>query len=525
MHYSTNFVSAEFKVGKKPKPDSRPRPPLKTLWHSGLAQTNTKLQLQLQAINKSKLARPSSGTDLTDENNGAAFNSGKMWQNRLSALHPESGSTKMENLTSQIPQANVPSRHLNVVCEPKPAPGAQTNPSADLYRKVRPDKEPQVKWSDVLVEHQVERVEALDELQSGLEALVEAEEGLANLSSEEPEHDALAPHWRGKRLILRTLSTFKNVLTTQRWRQPPIKISLEDGRHPQMELDIGLCLDNFCSIITANANNFTREALTVDIYFGLVDKNEKVFSYSQQSHHLMPGRQDLYIENIKSWGFVTKNPELYLPGGRLNIVCQVTIVEKQFQQLKKLIIGPQQDQVEIAHQLFRDFSSASSRKEFCDFILTSGKTKFPCHRFVLISRSQVLSAMLATRHAIGMETKELDLSQYPPETLGKFVEFMYSNRLDSYNSIELMEIAEAFGVLGLKWLCEKALSKELDLSNCVRYLYEANRFKAEFLEGKAAGVIINNLSKIIKTDDWANLVQTRPQAMKPVLDYVASLTE
>ena len=140
---------------------------------------------------------------------------------------------------------------------------------------------------------------------------------------------------------------------------------------------------------------------------------------------------------------------------------------------------------------------------FTDFtILSKEGMEFPCHRFILSSRSQTMKAMMT---ADMKEAKEGQMKlDYSDEVVEKFVDYFYTqtvpkevlkNNVDSF-----MTLSELYDLTPLKHQTEEAACEQMTTDNMVDMFVLADLHSAENLKEASKLFIRENKAKLMEQD-------------------------
>jgi hypothetical protein len=99
-----------------------------------------------------------------------------------------------------------------------------------------------------------------------------------------------------------------------------------------------------------------------------------------------------------------------------------------------------------------------------DFIIACEGKQFNCHKAILASRSTYFKTMFSSDWQEHIENM-LDVKDANADTVGNFIEFLYTDKLsdESQFDSDLLILAERFQFETLKFACEKAISKTINL--------------------------------------------------------------
>ncbi|XP_043717436.1 BTB/POZ domain-containing protein At4g08455 [Telopea speciosissima] len=145
------------------------------------------------------------------------------------------------------------------------------------------------------------------------------------------------------------------------------------------------------------------------------------------------------------------------------------------------------------------------------------------HKAVLVSRSPVFKAMLENE----MEESRsgtIKISDVSYDVLSSFVHYLYTAEasLDEQMACDLLVLAEKYQVKHLKAFCEKFMTSKLNLSNAVVSFAFAHQHNARHLMEAALSLIIDNMDKVTKGEEYMELVEKDPRLVVEIFEaYLA----
>lgn len=153
----------------------------------------------------------------------------------------------------------------------------------------------------------------------------------------------------------------------------------------------------------------------------------------------------------------------------------------------------------------------------------SNPVPVPAHKAVLASRSPVFKAMFETE----MEESRsgtINISDVSYDALRAFVNYLYTAEacLDEQLACDLLVLAEKYEVKHLKTYCEKFLVSKLNWDTSVASFGFAHQYNAKHLLESALPMIIDNMDKLTRTDEYAHLVDKDPRLIVEIYEaYLA----
>lgn len=147
----------------------------------------------------------------------------------------------------------------------------------------------------------------------------------------------------------------------------------------------------------------------------------------------------------------------------------------------------------------------------------------PANKLVLANRSPVFQAMLETE----MEESRsgtIKLSDVSYDGLRAFVNYLYTAEayLDDEMACDLLVLADKYQVKHLKTYCEKYLISKLNWeSSLVSYSF-AHHHNANNLLNAALSLILENMDKVSKRDEYMELVEKDPRLVVEIYEAYLS---
>ena len=145
----------------------------------------------------------------------------------------------------------------------------------------------------------------------------------------------------------------------------------------------------------------------------------------------------------------------------------------------------------------------NNEKLFTDFVILSKEGKrFPCHRFILSSQSQVMMAMLTTEMKEKMEGEmKLDHSD---EVVKNFVNYFYTRsvprELLKENLDSFLTLSELYDLAPLKHQTEEVAVEEMTTENMLDMFVLSDQHNADSLKEASELFIKKNRDKLKELD-------------------------
>ncbi|XP_023318632.1 speckle-type POZ protein-like [Trichogramma pretiosum] len=127
-------------------------------------------------------------------------------------------------------------------------------------------------------------------------------------------------------------------------------------------------------------------------------------------------------------------------------------------------------------------------------VMTLGGLVIPAHKIVLAAASPVLEALFKKKHK---RMYNLRIYEAGKEAVVQLLFYAYTGRLKLCNDVrtlvELLTLAHAYGVKGLKLACQRRLIEHMDVDNCVDILRACARPDTELLKNAALDFFVKNV--------------------------------
>jgi hypothetical protein len=159
-------------------------------------------------------------------------------------------------------------------------------------------------------------------------------------------------------------------------------------------------------------------------------------------------------------------------------------------------------------------------KKFADAVIRCGaqlQEKFYVHRFILSGRSayfERIFSLTANKTPLHKDRKAkycFDRPDIDPKIFQKVLEYCYTGvvKLKLDNVLEILALAEEFGIRSLKLLCQRYLTHNIDTGNACMLLEMSVKFNATELTEYVLGFIEKreNVKEVLKSDSCAKLLK------------------
>lgn len=243
----------------------------------------------------------------------------------------------------------------------------------------------------------------------------------------------------------------------------------------------------------------TKQEVIVDLpsAFYMFCKTDRVWS----------SQPFLSFDTLKHW----------LQVGQLRVCCQIAYEVK---------LNPlSTDDTAVAEFSLLNISSRSNgllahfqllfdEMPFTDVSIEVGAKVFQAHKVVLIARSPVFRDLFTKNHQQQQEpVSSLKISNMQPEVFGELLRFLYTDQVKNLPQYakDLLGAADEYMLDMLKRKCEKVLTHQVSMENCLELLLLADRHSVPKLKNIVLCCIQFHVTEIVQTREWQELKRSHPQ--------------
>ncbi|XP_057973574.1 BTB/POZ domain-containing protein At4g08455 [Malania oleifera] len=147
----------------------------------------------------------------------------------------------------------------------------------------------------------------------------------------------------------------------------------------------------------------------------------------------------------------------------------------------------------------------------------------PAHKAVLVSRSPVFKAMLENEMEESLSGR-IKISDVSYDALRMFINYLYTAEacLDEQMACDLIVLAEKYQVKHLKAYCENFMVSKLNWDNSVMSFAFAHQHNAKHLLDAALSLIMENMEKLTKREEYTELVERDPRLLVEIYEAYLS---
>ena len=162
--------------------------------------------------------------------------------------------------------------------------------------------------------------------------------------------------------------------------------------------------------------------------------------------------------------------------------------------------------------LSRFMEEACQNNLFTDVTLVADGKEYKAHKVVLAAQSQFFSSRFSERwvspKADGSSGDErVNLTDVPAVIMEAMLAYMYSGKIKDIGSVahQLLPVAEEYGLVRLRQLCEKELIESLTSKTVINMLIYAVDHNAPNLKKTCIEFIVHNAAAVKRSEGWDKL--------------------
>ena len=217
-----------------------------------------------------------------------------------------------------------------------------------------------------------------------------------------------------------------------------------------------------------------------------------------------------------------KNVTEALFNNTLTVYCKVDIY--MLNQPKHKLTSSSSPMIqEPAFNLSETMEEARKNDLFTDVTLVAGDKEFKAHRAVLASQSPFFKTRFEQHWQ--REDNKVEMIDLTSDILEAMISFMYTGKVPNTDTLafQLLPAAEEYGLVGLRFLCERVLSDSLSSQNVIENIILAATHNADGLRSACMSYITKNPSEAQKSEGWRQMKATREREglRVEILDAIA----
>ena len=156
-----------------------------------------------------------------------------------------------------------------------------------------------------------------------------------------------------------------------------------------------------------------------------------------------------------------------------------------------------------------------------DITIICDDEKFPCHKFILSSRSDVFKTMLAMPDSKEQQDGVISIDDVSAKTMRTFLKFMYKDDLEIEEiDCNLLMAAEKYNFKKLFNICLKQVTKMIKTDTVMEIIIAAYLIDNDQLLQEASKFIFKNRGSIRKCELWDQIKSKHPAIAAKVMDLI-----
>jgi len=156
-----------------------------------------------------------------------------------------------------------------------------------------------------------------------------------------------------------------------------------------------------------------------------------------------------------------------------------------------------------------------------DITIICDDEKFPCHKFILSSRSDVFKTMLEMTDFKEQQDGMIRIDDVSAKTMRTFLKFVYKDDLEIEEiDCNLLIAAEKYNFKKLFNICLKQVTKMIKADTVMEIIIAAYLIDNELLLQEASKFIFKNRGSIRKCELWDQIKSKHPAIAAKVMDLI-----
>ena len=160
--------------------------------------------------------------------------------------------------------------------------------------------------------------------------------------------------------------------------------------------------------------------------------------------------------------------------------------------------------------LSKCMEEARQNDQFTDVTLVANGREFKAHKVVPGSQSQFFKTRFSSRWT-GPSGDRVEMTDVPGVIMEAILSYMYTRKVADIGKIanQLLPVAEEYGLVGLRKMCEKALITSLTSTTAISMLIYAASHNAPDLKKACMEFIVSNTAAVRQSEGWGKLKETQ----------------
>lgn len=251
-------------------------------------------------------------------------------------------------------------------------------------------------------------------------------------------------------------------------------------------------------------DNFSEE-MSNKLTISVLNRNKQTFKSFILKFFILSARNVFSFPLVMKIDTILKNNNIELIDDCLTVRIHISFSRQ---------LTPPVNPVE---ELNSDIKSLYETGENSDATISVGDKVLKVHKCILSARSSVFAGMF--RHCMTeTETNNVEIVDFDFDTMNELLRFVYTGKVkfSPKLTMPLMQAAEKYDLQTLKQMCIKNLKNDINVDNCSEALALADLYSCPELRLPAMDFIVNNIDKVIDTEDFEGMILTNPKLMKEI---------
>ncbi|KAI1708255.1 BTB/POZ domain-containing protein [Ditylenchus destructor] len=210
--------------------------------------------------------------------------------------------------------------------------------------------------------------------------------------------------------------------------------------------------------------------------------------------------------STNSWFAKDEVKKVIHPDGSLLVICEVECLasEETFSMQSAPNTGLLYPNLQLAEHMKKMWKS----RLFADCSLEIGEKRFPTHKCILAQWSEVFRNMFS----LPMEEADsgiVEISDFSADSISAMLEYLYTgsvnDELIDTLGLELLALADKYGIIPLKETCEDYLASTLTTANVLQAATLADRNSAAKLKQACVNRLAIDGRAALRSQEWENL--------------------
>uniref|UniRef100_A0A0N5BST2 BTB domain-containing protein n=1 Tax=Strongyloides papillosus TaxID=174720 RepID=A0A0N5BST2_STREA len=274
--------------------------------------------------------------------------------------------------------------------------------------------------------------------------------------------------------------------------------------HRRIDADKG---DEFFSFFL-NLENSLPEKTKAKFKLSLLNKRQEKVLPKESPVENIHGRELCYsFFDFFGKKYINNNSSDLLFDGNLKISCEITL------------FGDSKDKNNSQNPTpVLDTSKLLFSHQYSDFTITVDGVDLKAHKMVLSLRSPVFDAMFNS-NIQESQSNRVEIKDFGINVVREMLTYIYTNTCPKIKelALELMMIADKYGINDLKKIADEQLYQSLCEGNACDYLIVAHTYSNSRLKDFCLDFIVLNAQNIVKKKNWREFVVKYPPLLESLL--------